>query len=55
MREVMDENEYKAKYLQLKYRNPATTPEEWQEFCFELLEQLMEQNEDVLKRLKEMD
>jgi phosphoserine phosphatase len=55
MREKIDENEYKAKYLELKYGVPETTEEEWRDFCFELLLQLMEQNKDILKRLKERD
>ena len=55
MRERIDENEYKAKYLELKYGVPETTEEEWKDFCFELLLQLMEQNKDILERLKERD
>ena len=52
MREELKENEYKAKYLELKYGVPETTEEEWKEFCFELLLQLMEQNKEILERLK---
>jgi hypothetical protein len=52
MRERIDENEYKAKYLKLKYRDPETTEEEWREFCFEILLELMKQNADVLERMK---
>ena len=55
MRERIDENEYKAKYLELKYGVPETTEEEWKDFCFELLLQLMEQNKEILVRLKERD
>ena len=55
MRERIDENEYKAKYLELKYGVPETTEEEWKDFCFELLLQLMEQNKEILERLKEKD
>ena len=55
MRERINENEYKAKYLELKYGVPETTEEEWKDFCFELLLQLMEQNKDILERLKERD
>lgn len=49
------EDEYKAKYLQLKYGYPATTHEEWRDFCFELLLQIMEDNKEILERLKERD
>lgn len=55
MRKELKENEYKAKYLELKYGVPETTEEEWKEFCFELLLQLMEQNAEILERLKERD
>ena len=48
-----DENKYKAKYLKLKYGIPEATEEEWKEFCFELLLQLMKQNKEILERLKE--
>jgi hypothetical protein len=55
MRERIDENEYKAKYLKLKYGDPETTAEEWREFCFEILLELMKQNADVLERMKKWD
>jgi hypothetical protein len=55
MRERIDENEYKAKYLKLKYGDPETTEEEWREFCFEILLELMKQNADVLERMKKWD
>lgn len=55
MRERIMEDEYKAKYLELKYGYPTTTVEEWREFCFELLLQLMEQNKEILERLRERD
>lgn len=55
MRERMVEDEYKAKYLQLKYGVPETTEEEWREFCFEILLELMKQNVDVLERMKKWD
>lgn len=56
MRERLVEDEYKAKYLQLKYAWPEeTTQEEWREFHFELLLHLMEQNKEILERLKERD
>ena len=55
MRERIDENEYKAKYLELKYGVPETTEEEWRDFCFEILLELMKQNADVLERMKKWD
>ena len=55
MRERIDENEYKAKYLKLKYGVPETTAEEWREFYFEILLELMKQNADVLERMKKWD
>lgn len=54
MREKITEEEYKNKYLQFKYGYPKEiTEEEWQEFCFEVLLQIMEDNKEILKRLKE--
>ena len=53
MREKLVEDEYKAKYLQLKYSDPEATAQEWQEFHFELLLHLMEQNKEILEKLKE--
>lgn len=56
MRERITENEYKAKYLELKYSDPPLTAEEWREeeelreFNLELLLQFMEQNKEILKR-----
>jgi hypothetical protein len=55
MKERIDENEYKAKYLELKYGVPETTEEEWRDFCFEILLELMKQNADVLERMKKWD
>lgn len=55
MKERITAEEYQDKYWQLKYGYPATTQEEWREFCFELLLQIMKDNEEVLKRLKERD
>ena len=52
MKKRIDETEYKAKYLELKYGVPETTEEEWREFCFEILLELMKQNTDVLERMK---
>lgn len=34
------------------YERDAIDDQEWQEFCTEMLEALMEDNKDVLKRLK---
>lgn len=54
MKKEITEEEYKNKYLQFKYGYPKEiTEEEWQEFCFEVLLQLMEQNKEILIRLKE--
>ena len=55
MRERIDENEYKAKYLELKYGVPETTGEEWREFCFEILIEIMKQNAEILERMKKWD
>ena len=54
-RERITAEEYQAKYLELKHGYPAATFEEWREFCFELLLQIMEDNKEILKRLKEGD
>lgn len=55
MRERIDENEHKAKYLELKYAALETTEEEWKEFCFEVLFELMKQNAEILERMKKWD
>ena len=55
MRERLVEDEYKTKYLKLKYSDSEATTQEWQEFHFELLSHLMEQNKEILERLKERD
>lgn len=56
MREKLTAEQYEDRYWQLRYNYPtATTQEEWQEFCFELLLQIIEDNKEILKRLKEGD
>jgi hypothetical protein len=35
-----------------QFQNGKITLEEWQAFCFEVLCEIMEQNKDVLVRLK---
>ena len=55
MREEITAEEYQDKYYTLKYGYPETTQEEWQEFCFELLLQIMKDNKEILIRLKERE
>ena len=45
------EKKYNEKYQQ--YIDGEITLEEWQEFCTFLLELLLEDNKNILKRLKE--
>ena len=40
------------KLVKCWYERGAIDDQEWQEFCTAMLEGLMEQNQDVLKRLK---
>lgn len=55
MRERITDEEYETKYLELKDGYPAGTYEEWRDFCFELLLQIMKDNNEILKRLKERE
>ena len=55
MRERITDEEYEEKYLILKNGYPQGTYEEWRDFCFELLFQIMEDNKEILKRLKERE
>lgn len=45
MRKELKENEYKAKYLEMKYSEPKATAEEWQQFCAELLAELLKERD----------
>ena len=47
---AINEKEYKIKYNQ--YLRGVITEKEWVDYCFKILEQLMEDNKDVLTRLK---
>lgn len=46
----MNEKEYKIKYEQ--YLKGTINKKDWDNYCFKILEQLMEDNKDVLIRLK---
>lgn len=46
----MNEKEYKTKYEQ--YLKGAISKKDWNNYCFEIFEQLMKDNKDVLIRLK---
>ena len=47
---AINEKEYKIKYED--YLKGIITKKEWSDYCFKILEQLMEDNKDVLYRLK---
>lgn len=51
MKKEITGEEYEKNYYAFKYG--YLTQEDWQEFCFEVLLQIMEQNSEILKRLKE--
>ena len=46
----MDEREYKIKYEQ--YSKGIISQKDWDNYCFKILKHLMEDNKDILIRLK---
>ena len=47
MTQITNYNETRQQFM-----NGEITLEQWQEFCFEVLGEIMEENKDVLIRLK---
>ena len=45
IRKEIRENKYQMKYLEMKYSEPKATIEEWQQFCAELLIEVLKERD----------